>query len=430
LLLLFGLCASDGHAFQALDSGSFSHKQRHPCFTLLSGGYTGACFLYNGDMENPQLSIAIHGDGAGFTVTREGGGELSVSFAGVAGQAVIGAADGAVSFWAGQGVRATVFQDGGGVTLALSRDTLLPLSFATTWAGMGDIQPTDSGFGGEMGGVPVNVSVFDGRLIQAEGDSVVWQMSGADMRLEITAAEQETFSMLSTTVTYVAVAAGQQPPSFAVSVYDDSGYTRPRPVRIGAPVISTVPTYGSNLATDELVYYGTGSGAPTRVMYFQAICNMAISSAIPVELQVALPSGLDTVSLPINVPMTFVSSTAYQTIYRCSYTFSQEDTINFVDGYTYINAYLPLSVQVGLPMRLSVSSTAAMSGQVVAVPQDASTFSIGEPIVDPPIAPDELEPVIEPAAAPEGEPLAAEAPTDKQAARAGGLFDKFRRRPK
>ena len=100
----------------------------------------------------------------------------------------------------------------------------------------------------------------------------------------------------------VFVEAGMREPEFAIGVFDDSNFTRPRDVRLGTPVISTVPTSGTTTTTGEKDSIELGEGFPSRVMHFKIVCDtiietgMTTGSLSALKLSVSMPSGLDTVA--------------------------------------------------------------------------------------------------------------------------------------
>jgi hypothetical protein len=145
-------------------------------------------------------------------------------------------------------------------------------------------------------------------------------------------------------------------PEWSIGVFDDSSFARPRPIRLGVPVISTVPTNGPNLTVADTDTIQTGVGTPSRIMYFRIVSSEAVPPAISPQLLIYLPNGLDTVSTPVVVPMQHVSDDTIngRTVYSASYEFHVEDAVNYVDGFTYLSVEVPLVVRRTLPLEINV----------------------------------------------------------------------------
>ena len=300
-------------------------------------------------MDNTSLSIQIIA--GGIAVIAADDSRVEFIFPDAPPEFLIGASGGAIAFWVQEGVRATAYADGPSVHVVLSRDDLTPRSIPVLF------NPADATLlDGALSTGLFRSEVTDGAWSFVQESGGVLMMPSTEMRLEFT--QFSPVFALSSTASYYSVAAGQRPPTFSVALYDDAAYTRQRPIRLGVPIVSTVPVYGTNLTADEQTYFSSGQGAKSRTMYIQIVCNKILPVGITPELQLSLPNGLDTVSLPINLPLLTVYpvTPSGQSVYRTSYTFFAEDTVNNVDGFAYASVYIPLSVQAGLPMRLQVSS--------------------------------------------------------------------------
>ena len=153
-------------------------------------------------------------------------------------------------------------------------------------------------------------------------------------------------------------------PEFSIGSYDDASFTKPRPVRQGNPVISTVPSMiDTNSSTDDIDYYNSGLGPLSKTIYFKIICNTIIENTLSagdlspkLQLKVYLPNGLDTVKAPVYVDMFFVSSDSTNdiSVYSASYTFYKQgryNNIDFVDGFMYFDVHCPLTVQKSIPFQ-------------------------------------------------------------------------------
>jgi hypothetical protein len=147
-------------------------------------------------------------------------------------------------------------------------------------------------------------------------------------------------------------------PEFSIGTYDDASFTKPRPVRQGNPVISTVPAMiDSNSSTDDTDYYNSGFGPISKTIYFKIFCNVALESGLSsgdlssnLQLKIYLPNGLDTVKAPIYVNMYYITASTYS----ASYTFYKQgryNSIDYVDGFMYFDVHCPLTVQKSIPFQ-------------------------------------------------------------------------------
>jgi hypothetical protein len=153
------------------------------------------------------------------------------------------------------------------------------------------------------------------------------------------------------------VGPGERMPEFSIAVFDDSTRSTPRPVRLGVPVISTVPVFRDGLGESELVMLEAGLGTEKRRMYFKIISSRVIPEDVDPVLRIYLPGGLDTVLDPVAVTMTRqASDDDSRSVFHASYEFHQEDTVNYVDGYAYLSVYIPMEVTAELPVTFDVTS--------------------------------------------------------------------------
>ena len=155
-------------------------------------------------------------------------------------------------------------------------------------------------------------------------------------------------------------------PEFSISCFDDSGFTLPRQVRYGKPVISTVPSNITSTSSQARVdYYNKGKGPDYRTIYFRIICNKIIetlsaNALSELKLKVYMPNGLDTVKSAEYVDMFFVSSdtTNNISIYKAQYDFYVQGNFNgidYVDGLMYFDVQVPLTVQSFIPIQFDFS---------------------------------------------------------------------------
>jgi hypothetical protein len=153
-------------------------------------------------------------------------------------------------------------------------------------------------------------------------------------------------------------------PEFSIGSFDDSAFSKPRPVRQGNPVISTVPAIvDTNSSTDDIEYYNTGFGPTSKTIYFRIICNTILENTLSsgdlspnLQFKVYLPNGLDTVKAPIYIDMYFVSADTNNdiSVYSASYTFYKQgryNNIDYVDGFMYFDVHCPLTVQKSIPFQ-------------------------------------------------------------------------------
>ena len=170
---------------------------------------------------------------------------------------------------------------------------------------------------------------------------------------------------------------GVREPEFAIGTFDyfneigdidttqDTMFKFPRLIRNGVPIISTVPaeydTTDYSIADQD--NYLSGKGGTSRTIYFKIICNSVIETlstgvVSKCQLKVYLPSGLDTVSSAVYVPMTmrYYNTTKNIAIYSAEYTFHSSgihNSIEYVDGYMYFDVYAPISVQRDIPLQFN-----------------------------------------------------------------------------
>ncbi len=159
-------------------------------------------------------------------------------------------------------------------------------------------------------------------------------------------------SILSLTDTFVI--SGSRGPEFSLLVcddYTDGVHSRPRPVRLGVPVISTVPVYSPNLSEEELTYYSEGKGPSLKKMFFRVVCNQELPDA-SVKLLIYLPNGVDTVTDPDYIDLVKISEAGENSVFHGEYVFYEEDTVYSVDGFGYFAIYTDVIQQVSLPIQI------------------------------------------------------------------------------
>jgi hypothetical protein len=150
---------------------------------------------------------------------------------------------------------------------------------------------------------------------------------------------------------------GSRTPEYTLSILDydiDLNKYIPRPIRLGVPVISTVPAYDSNLTGKQLVYFSDGKGPQSRTIYFKAQVQGGGASGSPLKLLIYLPNGVDTLTVP---DYTWLTYDVDEDAWLGSYTFYEEDTIYSVDGYAYFKILELSTQQISLSLQIDESPT-------------------------------------------------------------------------
>jgi len=153
-------------------------------------------------------------------------------------------------------------------------------------------------------------------------------------------------------------------PEFSIASFDDSSFTKPRPIRTGIPVISTVPALTDNTSTqEEIDYYNNGLGPIYKTIYFRVIANKILETGLSanqlspkLRLKVYLPNGLDTVKSAIykNIYFSSNDTTNNRGIYYSSHTFytqGVQNNVEYVDGLMYVDVDISLTVQQSMSLQ-------------------------------------------------------------------------------
>lgn len=149
-------------------------------------------------------------------------------------------------------------------------------------------------------------------------------------------------------------------PEFSIAVFDDSARVAPRPMRLGIPVISTIPVYRAGLSESELQIVEIGLGTAKRTMYFKIISNVVIPDDVEPVLRIYMPAGLDTIASPVEAAMVRqVSADDTRSVFHASYAFNKENNIDYVDGFAYLSVYMPMEITTELPIAMAVTATGA-----------------------------------------------------------------------
>lgn len=246
-----------------------------------------------------------------------------------------------------------------------------------------------------VGSSKLVLQFFDGSFL-VSGSTIIMNFSNS-MRIEIAndAANVQSLSNVQMMVaSNLIIPAGHRAPQFFIDIGDNlldikimptvqptkSGiyqslprfyFDRPRPVRLGLPVISTVPSpsvsvaSSSGLSAAEAQQLENGAGWITKTIYFLVQSTYPLhKDNHPVYLMLSLPNGVDSLAEPVKILMDvyYAESTFYASAWTCSYTFRVEDTVDYVDGISYIGVYTDMTVNSSLPMGVDIGSSTLGEG--------------------------------------------------------------------
>lgn len=215
--------------------------------------------------------------------------------------------------------------------------------------------------------ITIKLQAIDCKIANYSDNTLVIICNGPSSRIELF--EQGTFSSLTAAIapdpdpdpvvsilseTDTFVIAGSRGPEFSLGIFDDytdNVHYRGRPIRLGVPVISTVPVYHPNMSEEDLTYFSNGKGPNSRKLFFRVVCNQELPDA-SVKLLIYLPNGEDTVTAPDFIDLVKISEAGQNSIYHGEYVFYEEDTIYSVDGFAYFAVYTDIIQQVSLPLQL------------------------------------------------------------------------------
>lgn len=303
------------------------------------------------------ISLEFDQSRPGFSVL-DGATLFRFDFTSAPAEAHLGTSRKSASYWVRRGVRSTIFQEGSTIVILFSRDSVFPCTFKIEIDGAQEatrslIRCGDRSFA---------MKTKDGDFDPAQGLAT---MPGMQMRIEIKPIEASEPGLLSIDPEAENWGPITRMPEFSIGIFDKysgSEHTIPRPLRHGVPVVSTLPVEpGTPVVEADKQLLDIGASQEQRTMYFRIICNRIIENDLSAGdlsdliLQISLPSGVDTVAPPVNVPVYYVGkddeyTPESQSIYRAEYTFHQEDTICNVDGFFYLSVYYPMTVQQSLPL--------------------------------------------------------------------------------
>lgn len=167
-------------------------------------------------------------------------------------------------------------------------------------------------------------------------------------------------------------ASGQRPIEFSIGVFDDVAFTRPRPLRLGTPVASTVPaiffaqrrneqktppTQAPALSAGDAYRAQHGLPDTSRTVYFRVIADRVVNTGTdgtPVLL-LELPQGATTeVALTASVDSAVIADAA-GTIFSGTWTVAAQDLLRAFDGMVKMRVFLAQQVQMNVSLSLCVS---------------------------------------------------------------------------
>jgi hypothetical protein len=146
-------------------------------------------------------------------------------------------------------------------------------------------------------------------------------------------------------------------PEWSIALFDDADFKRPRPLRLGVPVASTVPVNGPGITAPEKETLLRGIGTERRTLYFRVVSSTPIPSDVAPRLVVRLPNGLDTVGPAQAVEMLRRDdwSSDDQTVYTSKFDFEKEDAVRTVDGFAYLSVDIPLRVTRAIALDFEIA---------------------------------------------------------------------------
>lgn len=279
--------------------------------------------------------------------------------------------DGSVTFWAAPGVRTSAIMNNGlYVTFIREAGGTQAISIRLPRGGESNLDTSHGKI--SLKGSDYFIQMTGGNLTGDKGELILHLVDQVAI-FTLTRHDAGAMSMqsleptaLSTPSPMVVTPMGARPPEWSIAVFDDAAMLRPRPIRLGVPVISTVPVNGVSLSSNDIELLNFGIGLPTRTMYFMALSSIPIPTSITPTLLIYMPAGLDTLSSPVQVPMALLNTPATddrRSAYAASYVFNVEDTVKYVDGFCYFSIHVPAVVNGFLPFEFQVTSTGSPYSQ-------------------------------------------------------------------
>jgi hypothetical protein len=202
-------------------------------------------------------------------------------------------------------------------------------------------------------------------LIKIDGDNFLITVQDQVASIIVySQAKFQTLGFKSLTVDPFVIDDSTYMPEFSVACFDDSSFTKPRPIRQGIPVVSTVPSLVDNSSSQEdKDYYDLGKGPISKTLHFRIICNKVLETSLSanavstkLRLKVYLPNGLDTVKDPIYKTVNFSSNDTTNNVsyYYASHTFYAQgihNNIEYVDGIMFVDVDASFTIQDSMPLQ-------------------------------------------------------------------------------
>lgn len=328
------------------------------------------------------LEIGTQETSANF-ILKVGDENVKITFLEASPNSFLGAQNQAILYKINDKSRAIVYIEGHKAIIMIAKPDAVPTIFSIKIEELQNIEWKFNGGSATVGKNTLYWNIINGKIVSIKDGILTFSAQAIDVKLEFSLENiQPMFGMMSGGYTIPVVPPGNRSPEFSIGVFDNytvSGhvFTSPRPMRLGVPVISTIPVADVVLSEDQQEYYNNGLGLPYRKMHFRVICTETLDPALPVHLMISLPNGEDTVGLPIAVPLANIDNV--NNIYYANYVFNAEDTINYVDGFVYLSVHIPLIQQIALPMMIQLDDNS--DSDFSAPSEDVTLFSINQDTV-------------------------------------------------
>ena len=321
----------------------------------------------------PNITFETLENQYGFTLTTISNNFVNVICSDAPEDYILGQTSEAIIFMMSSDVRATAFTSEDAVVLLLTTDSNIPQSFSISFENIVSSDIKKNQIILHLSNTKIFVDITDCTILNSDSHSLTILMTGEEATIEFytqvksvsaSSATLRNVSMFSVDDGKMLIPPSKRMPEFIISIYDDEDCKRPRPLRLGVPVISTLPGFipddSWNITVPQVDkdLMNIGVGASSRKMYFKVISDQNIDGSLrdKVKLEINLPAGVDTVARDVSIPLTYNSSSDANDIFDGSYDFKKEDTVDYVDGFAYLSVRLPLRIQRNLPLTFQIST--------------------------------------------------------------------------
>lgn len=321
----------------------------------------------------PNITFETLDKQPGFTLTTLSNNYVNVICSDAPEDYILGQTSEAIVFMISSDVRATAFTSEDAVALLLTKESNIPQSFSISFENIISADVKNNQIILYLSNAKIFVDINNCTVINTDSHSVTILMSGEDATIEFytqvksvsaSSSALRSVAMFSVDDGKMLIPPSKRIPEFIISIYDDEDCKRPRPSRLGVPVISTLPGFipddSWNITVPQVDkdLMNIGVGASSRKMYFKVISDQNIDGSLrdKIKLEINLPAGVDTVANNASIPLTYNSSSDVNDIFDGSYDFKKEDTINYVDGFAYLSVRMPLRIQRNLPLMFQIST--------------------------------------------------------------------------